>query len=120
MAQIDVRKRFYPGDAYVDISGIDIYPNNYYGWKDYREDTYTKAYEIMKRVSPNKMLALAEGAGIPDPDRLAKDGPAWVYCLSWWGPGKKHPQEWIKSTYNHDFVITRDELPDWKRFAGNP
>jgi hypothetical protein len=42
----------------------------------------------MKQVSPNKMLAFAEGAGIPDPDMLAKDGPAWVYCLSWWGPGQ--------------------------------
>ena len=114
VAQIEVRRGFYPGDAYVDISGIDIYPNSYYGWKDYREDSYPKAYEIMKQVSPNKIMALAEGAGIPNPDMMAKDGPAWVYCLSWWGPGKKHPEEWIKHTYNHDFVITRDELPQWR------
>lgn len=117
VAQIEVRKRFYPGDAYVDISGIDIYPNSYYGWKDYREDTYAKAYQIMKQVSPNKIMALAEGAGIPDPDMLTKDGPPWVYCLSWWGPGKKHPEEWIKHTYNHGFVITRDELPELKRVS---
>jgi hypothetical protein len=45
---------------------------------------------------------------------LAKDGPPWIYCLSWWGPGEKHPAEWIKHTYNHEFVITRDELPQWK------
>jgi len=120
VSQIEVRKRFYPGDEYVDISGIDIYPNGYFGWKDYRVDTYARAYQIMKQVSPNKILALAEGAGIPDPDTLAKDGPAWVYCLSWWGPGKKRPEEWIEHTYNHEFVITRDELPEPKRFAGNP
>jgi mannan endo-1,4-beta-mannosidase len=114
VAQIEVRKRFYPGDAYVDVSGIDIYPNSWYGWKDYREDTYAKAYQIMKQVSPNKILALAEGAGIPNPDMLAKGGPAWIYCLAWWGPGEKHPEEWIRHTYNHDFVITRDELPAWK------
>jgi mannan endo-1,4-beta-mannosidase len=114
VAQVEIRKRFYPGDDYVDISGIDIYPNSYYGWKDYREDTYAEAYRIMKQVSPNKVMALAEGAGIPDPDMLAKDGPSWVYCLSWWGPGKKHPEEWIKHSYNHEFVITRDELPQWK------
>jgi hypothetical protein len=45
---------------------------------------------------------------------LAKDGPPWIYCLSWWGPGEKHPAEWIKHTYNHEFVITQDELPKWK------
>jgi hypothetical protein len=68
----------------------------------------------MKQVSPNKIITLAEGAGIPDPDMLAKDGPSWVYCLSWWRPDEKHPAEWIKRTYNHEFVITRDELPQWK------
>jgi mannan endo-1,4-beta-mannosidase len=114
VAQIEMRKRFYPGDAYVDISGIDIYPNSWYGWKDYREDTYAKAYRIMKQVSPNKIMALAEGAGIPNPDMLAKDGPPWVYCLAWWGPGNKHSEQWIKRTYNHEFVITRDELPELK------
>lgn len=113
VTQIEVRKRFYPGDAYVDISGIDIYPNSYYGWKDYKEDTYQKAYDIMKQVSPNKIMALAEGAGIPNPDMLAQDGPPWVYCLSWWGPGKRNPEEWIKQTFNHTYIITRDELPDW-------
>jgi len=81
VCQGDIRKRFYPGDSCVDISGIDIYPNSYYGWKDYREDTYAKAFQIMKRVSPNKIMALAE---------------------------------WIQHTYNHEFVITRDELPCWK------
>jgi len=111
--QIDFRRRFYPDDRYVDISGIDIYPNDWYGWKDYREDTYHKAYEIMKQVSPNKPMALAEGAGIPDPDMMAQKGPPWVYCLAWWGPGKRHPEEWVKHTYNHEFVITRDELPQF-------
>jgi mannan endo-1,4-beta-mannosidase len=113
--QIDVRKRFYPGDAFVDISGIDIYPNAYYGWKDYREDAYQKAYNIMKQVSPNKILALAEGAGIPNPDMMAADGPPWVYCLAWWGPSERHPEEWIKHTYHHPYVITRDELPNLGR-----
>jgi mannan endo-1,4-beta-mannosidase len=111
--QIEVRRRFYPGDAYVDISGIDIYPSSYYGWDDYREDSYGKAYDIMKKVSPNKILALAEGAGIPNPDLMKNQGPAWVYCLAWWGPGDKHPEEWVKATFNHEFIITRDELPNF-------
>lgn len=114
VTRIEYRKRFYPGDAYVDISGIDIYPNSYYGWGEPQEDTYQKAFDIMKQVTPDKMLALCEGEAIPNPDRMAQDGPKWLYCLPWWGPGKRHPAEWIRSTYNHEFIISRDELPDWK------
>ena len=115
VTQIAYRKRFYPGDAYVDISGIDIYPNSYYGWGKPQEDTYQKAFDIMKQVTPNKMLALCEGEAIPNPDRMSEDGPRWLYCLPWWGPGKNHPAEWIQKTYTHDFVLTRDELPDWRK-----
>lgn len=118
--QIEYRRRFYPGDAYVDISGIDIYPNSWYGWKDYREDTYRRAWDIMSRVSPGRPLALAEGAGIPDPDALAASGPAWIYCLPWWGPGEKHPEGWVRRAYRHEHVITRDELPRWRAADGSP
>ncbi len=111
VAQIEWRKRFYPGDAYVDICGIDIYPNSYYGWGQPQEDTYQKAFEIMSQVTPGKMLALCECQAIPDPDRMAKEGPKWLYCLPWWGPGKKNPAECVKQTYRHEFIITLDELP---------
>jgi mannan endo-1,4-beta-mannosidase len=114
VTQIEYRKRFYPGDAYVDISGIDIYPNSYYGWGKPQEDTYQAAFDIMTEVTPGKMLALCEGEAIPNPARMATEGPKWLYCLSWWGPGQAHPAEWIRKTYHHEFVITRDELPDWK------
>jgi mannan endo-1,4-beta-mannosidase len=112
VTQIEYRKRFYPGDAYVDISGIDIYPNDYYGWGKPQEDAYQKAFDIMAQVTPGKMLALCESEAIPDPDRMAAGGPKWLYCLPWWGPGKAHSADWIRKTYNHEFVITRDELPD--------
>jgi mannan endo-1,4-beta-mannosidase len=112
VTQIEYRKRFYPGDDYVDLAGIDIYPNAYYGWGKPGEDTYAKAFDIMREVAPRKMLALAECEAIPNPDRMASGGPQWLYCLPWWGPGKANPPEWIKRTYNHDFVITADELPD--------
>ena len=115
IANIEYRKRFYPGDEYVDISGIDIYPNDYYGYGKPQEDTYRNAFEIMSQVTPNKMLALCEGEAIPNPDLMIKDGPRWLYCLPWWGPGTKHPVEWINRTYNHEFVITLDELPKLRR-----
>jgi mannan endo-1,4-beta-mannosidase len=115
VAQVAYRKRFYPGDAYVDISGIDIYPNSWYGWGKPAEDTYQKAFDIMAQVTPNRMLALCECEAIPDPGRMAKEGPRWLYCLPWWGPGKRHPAAWIEKTYGHEFVITRDELPAFEK-----
>lgn len=93
VVQIDYRKRFYPGDAYVDISGIDIYPNDYYGWPKPQNSAYQKAFDIMTKVTPNKMLALCECEATPNPEIMQKEGPRWLYSLPWWGPGKRHPAE---------------------------
>jgi mannan endo-1,4-beta-mannosidase len=114
VVQIELRRRFYPGDNYVDIVGIDIYPNTYYGYGTPQEDTYQKAFEIMRQVAPNKMVALCECEAIPNPDIMAATGPRWLYCLPWWPEGKNHPADWIRKTYPHEYLITRDELPDFR------
>jgi len=115
--KIDFRKRFYPGSEYVDISGIDIYANSYYGWPPYPESSYPKAYKIMQKVSPGKMLALSESGAIPNPDMMEKDGPKWLYCLPWWAGGKHNPDAWVKKTYTHRLMITREKLPDFRKLA---
>jgi len=115
VTNVEMRKRYYPGEKYVDIAGIDIYPSSYIGIGTPQEDTYGKLFDVMKQVAPGKMIALAECEAIPDPDKMAKDGPKWLYCLPWWGEGKKNPAEWIKKTYTHDIIVTRDELPDLKK-----
>jgi mannan endo-1,4-beta-mannosidase len=117
VVSIDYRRRFYPGDNYVDIAGIDVYPNPYYGWGKPQEDTYKKAWDIIRLIGRKKMLALTECQGIPNPKLMAKSGPRWLYALPWWGPGKNHPSEWIKETYSHELVITLDELPWSPRLA---
>jgi mannan endo-1,4-beta-mannosidase len=114
LANVEIRKRFYPGSNYVDIAGIDIYPNAHLGIGTPQEDAYAKSFEVMKQVAPGKMLALCECEAMPNPDAMAKDGPKWLYCLPWWGEGKRHPAEWIKKTYPHEQLTTRDELPAWK------
>jgi len=110
---IEHRKRFYPGDEYVDISGIDIYPSDYYGWAMPQDTSYPKAFQIMSKVTPGKMLAFSEGGGIPNPDMMADEGPKWLYCLPWWADHKQNPKEWVHKTFNHPLMITLDELPDW-------
>jgi mannan endo-1,4-beta-mannosidase len=111
---VEMRKRFYPGDKYVDIAGIDIYPSEYVGIMKPQEDTYARSFAVVNKIAPNKMIALSECEAIPNPDKMSKDGPKWLMCLPWWGPGKKHTEEWIKKTYTHDLLITKDELPQLK------
>lgn len=114
---IDYRRRFYPGDQYVDIVGIDIYVNRWFGWPDFREDAYQKAFDIIHQVAPAKMHALCECQGIPSPDIMQSKGPKWLYCLAWYvGKDEKwNPPGWVKQVYPHEFIVTLDELPDWKR-----
>ncbi len=111
---VEQRRRFYPGDAYVDLAGIDTYPSEKLGVGPPQTDTYPTAFATMQQVAPGKMLALCECEAIPHPTTMAASGPRWLYCLPWWGPEKQHPPEWIKQTYPHEHMITLDELP---RFA---
>ncbi len=111
VAQIEYRKRFYPGAAYVDIAGIDIYPSDFYGWEPAQESSWPRAFEIMSQVAPGKMLALSECGAIPSPDIMAQDGPKWLYALPWWADTAKNPADWVKTTYAHPLMITRDQLP---------
>ncbi|MFP4193166.1 MAG: glycosyl hydrolase [Candidatus Hydrogenedentota bacterium] len=110
---IELRKRFYPGDNYVDISGIDIYPNEYFGWPMPQESSYQRAFDIMRQVTPNRILAFSEGGGIPNPDMMAEEGAKWLYCLPWWADHPQNPPAWIEKTFDHPLMITLDELPKW-------
>ena len=106
---LEYRQRFYPGAAYVDISGIDIYN------VDFRNDVdkYWDYYNVMSQVSPGKMLACGECDAIPDPDKTQEGKlPKWLYALPWWGtPSRRRPVDWATYTMRHDFIITLDELP---------
>jgi len=106
---VEYRKRFYPGAAYVDISGIDIYG------VDFKTDDqkYGDYYRAMSQVSPGKMLACGECDAIPDPNLMQKGTlPKWLYALPWWGaPSHRRPADWALMTMRHDFIVTLDELP---------
>ena len=105
----DYRKRFYPGAAYVDISGIDIYGVDF----KTADPKYWDYYKIMSRVSPGKMLACGECDAIPNPDLMQKGAlPKWLYALPWWGaPSHRRPADWARMTMRHDFIVTLDRLP---------
>lgn len=105
--QLAYRKRFYPGDDYVDIAGIDVYGGARAGWGPAEESSYIEAIRLMNQVAPGKPVAMCEGGALPNPDLVRADKAPWVYCLAWWTGNP----DYLRRCYSHDYVLTLDELP---------
>lgn len=67
---------YYPGDASVDIVGVDIYPP-----AKGVEPRFDVAWETLKRLAPRKPLALTEVSALPSARELAKH--PWAYAVPW-------------------------------------
>jgi len=120
---------WYPGDEYVDIVSQDIYDST--DNKTYKSQIsiYTQA---RKYPFENKMVALSENSYIPDPDKIATDNAWWLWFMTW-NDGNFNQTTLVSSThadnfwsgeyyntsahktmvYNHNNVITLDELPSF-------
>ncbi|ANY72642.1 beta-mannosidase [Paenibacillus ihbetae] len=115
-------KDWYPGDAYVDIIGEDIYPPAQdYGSQAERfrmAESYTDA---------RKIIALTENGVVPDPDRMLADDCPWAWNCTWYGSfvftgegdERVYSEEYtdaeqLVKTYTHPFTVTLDELPNLK------
>src|SRR5699024_11894504 len=58
---------------------------------------------------------MAENGPIPDPDLLSLYHSKYLYFTTWNGLlTEQNSEEHIKHVYDHDSVITRDELPGFK------
>lgn len=118
---------WYPGDEYVDIIGEDIYPG---------EKVYTSQMaRYMKALSytdTKKMIVLSENGCLFDPDLAIRDGSMWGFFATWGGEfvtksatinflsetyTEKHM---VQKVYNHEKVLTLDELPDLKTYEIHP
>lgn len=101
--------RFYPGDQYADLIGNDIYNG------DYRNGckVYWDSWNALSAIAPSKMIALCECGQLPNPDFMqAGMTPPWLYALMWFGAGLSgNPQDWTVFCENHDWMITREEIP---------
>ena len=112
-------KEWYPGDEYVDIIGEDIYPG---------EHVYTpqtaKYLEVLDYTDADKMVILSENGCMFDPDLAIRDGAMWGSFCTWGGEfinkmnglmilSEQYTEEYmVQKVYEHEHVITRDELPD--------
>jgi hypothetical protein len=106
--EVKIRRRFYPGDEYVDIVSLSTYGNPRIGWGAGWEDARQAAYELMQGVAPGKPLAINETPQPIHPLMAHEAGLAWLWSRSWYSNA---PADWVDYTFNHDYMITLDELP---------
>ena len=103
----EMYKEFYPGDEYVDIAGADSYDAGAHG------DLF-KA--VKKTVKSEKLVCFHECGTIPTVAELKKENAEWLWFLAWHTEYlvDNNTTENLKNIYNDEYVITLDELPDFK------
>lgn len=114
---------WYPGDEYVDIIGVDIYP----GEKVYSSQA-SSFLEAAAYSDERKIVVLSENGCMFDPELAKRDGAMWGFFATWSGdfvllsPGsnrwsEQYTEEYmVKKVYGSELMITRSELPDLKNY----
>jgi mannan endo-1,4-beta-mannosidase len=100
------KPEWYPGDAYVDVIGVDAYPSD-------PNDPLSSTWEaLLKSFDGRMLLALTEFGGVPDIERMKRFGVRWSYFVSWTGDlgPKKTPKDILTRVYLSPDVINRDSL----------
>ena len=108
---------WYPGDAYVDIIGEDVY---------FGERVYASGIERFLQAKaftyPPKMVVLSETDALFDPDIALRDGAMWGFFAPWkrefvlesrFPPvySERFTERWmLEHVYAHERVITLENL----------
>lgn len=111
--------KWYPGDEYVDIVGIDIYNNSS------ASNIYSTCYKMLRKKSPDKLIALTECGSLAPISQQWKTGARWLYFAPWYDyertnntsseafKSTEHQHcnvEWWNDAFSNDYVLTRDEF----------
>lgn len=103
----DETAEWYPGDAYVDIIGVDAYPS------DARDPLAGAWSSLQKAYGGRKLVALTEFGGVPDIEAMRRLGVHFAYFAPWTGelgPRKADPAQ-LRSVYGSEAVVGQRELP---------
>ena len=113
--------KWYPGDEYVDVVAFDFYNQTLSGMHQW--------YDFMQKNFPDKLRAISEFGNIPPVSEIWADGQYWSFLIPWWDnartgqPGSAdfnstdHNNaniDYWKDALKQDFIITRDELPNFR------
>ncbi len=102
----ELRTDWFPGLEYMDVVGVDIYREGQQGQRVH--------FDKLASVAGGKPIALSECDLIPSPDAMKADGFLWNWFATWHSRWvRKNDAAKLKAIYNHDLVLTRDELPAW-------
>jgi hypothetical protein len=92
-----------PGKAYFDLAGPDSYDDGI------QTTLFRKAQTIYGEQMP---VAYHECGTIPDPDECFRKKVTWSWWMLWHtGHLRRHNRDALVRAYQHERVITRDELP---------
>jgi len=109
----DEAAEWYPGDACVDIIGMDIYPG-----ENQHQSRYLDFDKVRELFGGRKILTLAECGSAPDPGLMMEYGDTWSWFMPWNGDFTRAPENngttWWNTFFSYDFVLTRDQMPDLK------
>ena len=102
---------WYPGDTYVDIVSMDIYPS------DPETSMVWDWQETQSRHEGQKLVALSESGIVPDPDRIREDDVWWSWFSVWSGDFIRDADPaYLSFVYDDEDIITLSELIDWKHY----
>ncbi|EGS22650.1 uncharacterized protein CTHT_0011220 [Thermochaetoides thermophila DSM 1495] len=97
---------WYPGDDTVDILSADV---------------YAQGNGLVELGQDKKMIAATEVGAAPLPDLLQAYQVHWLW-FAVWSDGFINNAEWnsletLQTIYNHDYVLTLDEIQGWRNSA---
>lgn len=113
--------KWYPGDEYVDIVGIDIYNNSS------TSNIRTKCFNMLKQNSPDKLIALTECGSLAKIGAQWRGGSKWLYFAPWYDYERTNKPDseafqstdhthcnaaWWQEAFSNDYVLTREDFND--------
>jgi beta-mannanase len=108
---------WYPGADVVDILSVDTYPP-----VGDHGPIIGKYQDLVTLGQDRKLVALTETGSIPEPDLLQAYRADWSWFVTWSGDfirdGQRNPLDLLQRVYHHPYVITLDEVGDFKNYTG--
>lgn len=102
---------WYPGDAYVDVAGDDIYQSS--ATPDPNVNI-SGNWTAMRAMAPNKLIALTESESLVNPDQERGYATWWSWFCAWQGSYiRNQPVAFLRSLYTDADIITKDKLANW-------
>jgi Glycosyl hydrolase family 26 len=93
-----------PGKEYYDLAGADSYGRG----------SQASLYNRVKAIHGDAIpIPYHECGTVPDPDACHDEGVSWSWWMLWHTRHvTRHNPVALKAAYQHELVITRDELPN--------